>query len=230
MPAYVAIIVLPGQGGNIATITATHNTTTPTNVAELPASTVTSTVISVETWNAALGPAGSMVIMNICAHTWISIYGNDDFEHIPPMGMALVPADLIERFGPGIVPQSLSDNSAFCATSWRERQFNCAYGIISKGQEPQSPFHPTHPRYINDKYMYLDGHIFQPMDVVTLNCLWETSQVPEAGSSSIWSISNAGCDGVTMSGSGLFVSNFELYYTVDVDRAYSGNTAANMVT
>ena len=48
-PAYVAIrnIVLPGQGGNTAT-TATKNATT---VPPMPASIVTSTVVSVETGN-----------------------------------------------------------------------------------------------------------------------------------------------------------------------------------
>ncbi|GAB7329242.1 hypothetical protein MBLNU13_g01052t1 [Cladosporium sp. NU13] len=67
-PAFVAIrnIVLPGQGGDIAIITATQNATSippwRTSVPESPASTVTSTVISVETGNAALGLAGSMVI------------------------------------------------------------------------------------------------------------------------------------------------------------------------
>lgn len=64
-PAYVAIrnIVLPGQGGHSATVTATQNATA------MPASTVTSTVVSVETGNAALGLAGSIVIMNTCTHT-----------------------------------------------------------------------------------------------------------------------------------------------------------------
>ena len=104
-PAYVAIrnIVLPGQGENAATVTATQNVTPmppgPTSIVELPASTVTSTEVSVETGNAALGLAGSVVVMNMCPHTWITIYGNDDFEHIPPIGMALIPADPVERFG-----------------------------------------------------------------------------------------------------------------------------------
>ena len=233
-PAYVAIrnIVLPGQGGDIATLTATQDVTamspSPTSVAGLPASTVTSTVVSVETGNAALGLAGSIVIMNTCAYTWITIYGDDDFEHIPPIGMALVPADLVERFGPGIILQSLADNSAFCVTSSREGPLDCAYGISVKRQEPQSPFHPTHPRYINDRYLSLDGRIFQPMDMITLTCPWESYQKPEGQPNSIWSISNTGCDGVTISGSALVMSNFELYSTVDINMAYAGNTVANV--
>lgn len=211
-PAYVAIrnIVLPGQGGAIATVTASQNATT------MPASTVTSTVVSVETGNAALGLAGSIVIMNTCAHTWISIYGDDDFEHIPPIGMALVPADLAERFGSGITLQSLADNSAFCATSSNEQSLGCAFGVALKRRDPQPTFHSTHPRYVNDRFLSLDGFSFQPMDKITLNCPWETYRVPEEQPASIWSISNTGCDGVTMSGSGLVNSNFELYYTVDV--------------
>lgn len=223
-PAYVAIrnIVLPGQGGAIATVTASQNATT------MPASTVTSTVVSVETGNAALGLAGSIVIMNTCAHTWISIYGDDDFEHIPPIGMALVPADLAERFGSGITLQSLADNSAFCATSSNEQSLGCAFGVALKRRDPQPTFHSTHPRYVNDRFLSLDGFSFQPMDKITLNCPWETYRVPEEQPASIWSISNTGCDGVTMSGSGLVNSNFELYYTVDVNMAYAGNTVANM--
>jgi hypothetical protein len=230
-PAYVAIrnIVLPGQGGNIATVTVTQNVTTvPTSVAELPASTVTSTVVSVETGNAALGLAGSIVIMNACAHAWISIYGNDDFEHIPSMGMALVPADPVERFGPGITLQSLAEGSAFCATSSREGLLDYAFGVPLKRQEPQSPFHPTHPRYINDRFLSLDIYTFQPMDMITLNCPWENNPGSETQPSSIWSISNTGCDGVTMSGSGLLMLNFELYSTIDVSMAYAGNTVANV--
>jgi hypothetical protein len=131
-PAYVAIrnIVLSGHGGHSPTITATQNVTA------MPARTVTSTVVSVKTGNAALGLAGSIVIMNTCTHTWTSIYGDNDFEHIPPIGMALVPADLAERFGPGITLQSLADNSAFCVTSSREGLLDCAYGIAVKRQEP----------------------------------------------------------------------------------------------
>ena len=232
-PAYVAIrnIVLSGQGGSVATVTATQNVTTmspwPTSVAELSASTVTSTMVSVETGNAALGLASSIVIMNSCAHTWITIYGKDDFEHIPPIGMALVPADLVERFGPGIILQSLADNSAFCATSSRENFLGCAYGIALKRQEPQSPFHSTHPRYINDRYISLDNFIFQPMDIITLNCPWESYRESEEQPTNLWSISNTGCDGVTVSGSRLSMINFELYSTIDFNMAYSGNTVAN---
>jgi hypothetical protein len=182
----------------------------------------------VETGNAALGLAGSIVIMNTCTHTWITIYGDNDFEHIPPTGMALVPVDLVERFGPGITLQSVADGSAFCATSSREGALDCAYGIVFKRQEPQEPFHSTHPRYINDRYMSFDGHIFQPMDIITLNCLWENYRVPEEQPTSIWSISNTGCDGVTVSGSGLMMSGSELYYTIDVNMAYAGNTVANV--
>lgn len=223
-PAYVAIrnIVLPGQGGNPATVTATQNATA------IPASTVTSTMVSVETGSATLGLAGSIVIMNTCTHTWISIYGDKDFEHIPPTGMALVPADLTERFGPGIILQSLADNSAFCVTSSREGLLGCAWGTIVKRQEPQSPFHPTHSLYINDRYLSLDGRIFQPMDMITLNCPWEYYRAPEELPTSIWSISNTGCDGVTMFGSALVMVNFELYSTVDVNIAYAGNTVANV--
>lgn len=166
--------------------------------------------------------------MNTCTHTWISIYGDNDFEHIPSTGMALVPADLVERFGPGITLQSLADNSAFCVTSSREGLLDCAYGIAVKRQEPPLPFHPTHPRYINDRYLSLDGRIFQPMDMVTLNCPWEYYRAPEEQPTSVWSISNTGCDGVTMFGSALVMVNFELYSTVDVNMAYAGNTVANV--
>jgi hypothetical protein len=206
----------------MATVTASQNATT------MQASTVTSTVVSVETVNLVLGLAGSVVIMNTCTHTWISIFGDDDFEHIPPMGMALVPADLVERFGPGVTLQSLADDSAFCATSSNEESLGCAFGIAVKRREPQPTFHSTHPRYINDRYLSLDGYNFQPMDTITLNCPWESYRVPGEQSTSIWSISNTGCDGVTMSSSGLVNSNFELYYTIDVSMAYAGNTVANV--
>lgn len=228
-PAYVAIrnMVLPGQAGNIATVTASKNATTmPTSA--LPASTVTSPVVSVETVNAALGLTSSIVIMNTCTQTWISMYGSDDFEHIPPMGMALVPADPVERFGPGITLQSLAENSAFCVTSSREGLLECAYGVHFKRQEPEAPFHPTHPRYINDKFLSLDGRIFQPMDMITLDSPWETYRVPDEQPASVLSISNTGCDGITMSGSGLFMLNFELYFTADFNMAYAGNTVANV--
>jgi hypothetical protein len=66
------------------------------------------------------------------------------------------------------------------------------------------------------------------MDIITLTCPWESYQKPEGQPNSIWSISNIGCGGVTISGSALVMSNFELYYTVDVNMAYAGNTVANV--
>jgi hypothetical protein len=233
-PAYVDIrnIVLPGQGGNVATVTATQSVTampSSTSVAVLPASTVISTEVSVETGNAALGLAGSIVIMNTCAHTWITIFGNDDFEHIPPIGMALVPANLADRFGAGITLQPLASNSAFCATSSRTGYLDCAFGPVLRGrQEPQAPFHPTHPRFLNDKSMPFDSYTFQPMDTITLDCRSESYNVPEGSQTSIWSISNTGCDGLTITGSGVLLQNSELYYNFDVNMANAGNTVGNV--
>ena len=88
--------------------------------------------------------------------------------------MALVPADPVERFGTGVTLQSLASNSAFCATSSRDETLGCAFGIALKRQEPQLPFHPTHPRQVNDRYLSLDGYTFEAMDMIILNYLWES--------------------------------------------------------
>jgi hypothetical protein len=214
-PAYVAIrnLVIPGQITGVATFTAVQT-----------ASAVTSTVFSVETGNAALGLSGS-IIANSCQETWITIYGDDDFEHIPPKGVAIVPTDPKQRFGAGVTIQSLAVDSTFCVQPSSSRFVDCAYGLITKRHtrpsiDSEPPQHPTHPLYINDKYVSIDGLTFAENEIIDVYCTWERHGV-YTDQQSIISISNTGCDGVSFSGVLLNDGN-------DVSMAYAGNTAAKV--
>lgn len=102
-PASVALrnIVITGSGA-AATITALRTmTAAPTPAAGtiiLPATTMVSTFASIETQVASLGSASSIVIRNECPNSWASMYGDQDFLHIPPGGLAIVPAKPMDRF------------------------------------------------------------------------------------------------------------------------------------
>lgn len=85
------------------------------------------------------------------------------------------------------------------------------------------PFHPAHPLYINDRYINLYDRIFEPNEIVRLDCIVER-HLADGDQQTTISISNTGCDGLTVSGA-LPMENEADY---DMNMAYAGNTAANV--
>lgn len=213
-PAYVAIRnpVIPGQ--NAAGMNATASTLTRT--IELPASTVVSTAVALATGNSTFGSAESIALINHCEHSWITIFGDNDFEHIPPRGMAIVPVQPSERFGAGCRLQTLAEYTQYCASSVRDGQLGCATGILWK----RDVYHPTHPRYLNDKDMAFSDFDFVANDVVSLDCTWERHRDSYDQQASV-SIASSGCGAVTLSG----IVRAVLYQEFSLNMAFDGNTA-----
>lgn len=213
-PAYVAIrnLVIPGQ--NAAGMNATASTLTRT--IELPASTVVSTTVALATGNSTFGSAESIALINHCEHSWITIFGENDFEHIPPRGMAIVPVQPSERFGAGCRLQTLAEYTKYCASSVRDGGLGCATGILWK----RDVYHPTHPRYLNDKDMAFSDFNFVANDVVYLDCTWERHRDSYDQKASV-SIASSGCGAVTLSGILRAIS----YEEFSLNMAFDGNTA-----
>lgn len=232
-PAYVALrnIVIPGSGAGAAATVTTMRTTTATpppgtETITMPASTAISTLLTTETEGASLGSAGSIILKNECPHSWVSMYGDQDFLHIPPGGLAIVPARPMDRFGANVQLLSHSQKywNPFCVTSTREGQVGCVEPTpVRKRDGPQ---YPTHPRYISEKEVGIGDRAFEANDILRMECLadgFDESCFKDAPTANI-SISNTGCDGLTgrISWSG---SNFY----EETSMAYAANTAVSLL-
>lgn len=216
-PAYVAIrnLVIPGQ--NPAGMNAT--TSTLTRTIELPASTVVSTAVALATGNSTFGFAESIALNNHCEHSWITIFGDNDFEHIPPRGRAIVPVQPSERFGADCRLQTLAEYTQYWVKSVRDGGLGCATGILWK----RDAYHPTHPHRLNDKDMAFSDLNLVANDVVYLDYIWERHRDSHDQQASV-SIASSGCGAVTLSGVLRTASDGEF----SLNMAFAGNTANNV--
>lgn len=247
-PAYVAVrnIVLPRQGsGSIMTVVQTATTrqlTTISNVTTVtdiqttittpPAETTVVGLPATVTANAALGLAGSIALMNRCARTWITIYGNDDFEHIPPLGLAIAPSRPADRFGHAVYFLSQDALSSYCVESYRDGPIGCGDGTPHKREagiqeRAPGPYHPLYAYYRDDKMLPINDRAFEINDVLVISCTSEPIPTLQTSGGAQLTISNTGCASVT--GTVLYEDNSRpSLFQAQSSLAYAGNTVANV--